>query len=443
MLVLLTNCSLRGRSGTEMVTIDLALGLRRRGHQVAVFAPLIGSSAEILRDQGIVVTDRPKDLPWNPDIIHGHHNHVLAAALATFPHVPALFVCHSSNYWFDGPLLLSRVRRFCAVDEACRARLVAEVGCEKEEIELLLNSVDTSLFSERAPLPAKPRRALLLAKNTEHISAVRAAVQEAGLELDEIGSVFGSEVNDLHDRLKQYDLVFATARMAIEALAVGCAVVVVDGRGLAGLVTSSTVDDWRCNNFGLRLLIREPTKEAIVAEIDRYDAHDAAFVSHRIRDVASLAIHLDRVEVIHRDIVGAPRNLPDPVGDLRALGSFVAQWLLRLGEGMIPENFDTLLAANKFAAEHCAVVEDNVSLRRQLDCSHARANSLEHENATQRQFIDERVDTLNRESMVLRQTLQAQVDALFCENASLRQTLRSPLNVMRLYAGVVRRRFFS
>ncbi|HKG96679.1 MAG TPA: glycosyltransferase [Pyrinomonadaceae bacterium] len=407
MRVLATNCSLRGRSGTEMVTIDLALGLSRRGHEVAVFAPLVGRSAEILRDEGIVVTDRPPDLAWNPDIIHGHHNHVLAAALAFFPEVPALFVCHSSNYWFDGPPLLPRVRRFCSVDEACRARLIAEVGCEKEAIELLPNAVDLDLFSPRGRLPAKPRRALLLTKNTEHISAVRAAVREAGLELDEIGSVFNREVNDLHDRLKQYDLVFATARMALEALAVGCAVVVVDGRGLAGLVTSSTVDDWRLNNFGLRLLIHGPTKETILSEIGRYDPHDAALVSHRIRDVASLATHLDRVEAIHRDIVDEPRNPPDPTRDLRALGSFVAQWLRRLGEGMIPENFDTLLAANKFVAEHCAIVEDNGSLRQQLECSHSRVDSLEN------------------------------------ENAMLRQTLRSPLHVMRLYAGAIRRSLFG
>ena len=134
MRVLTTNSSLRGRSGTEIVTIDLALGLRRRGHEVAVFAPLLGRSAEILRDQGIIIADRPEDLPWKPDVVHGHHNHVLAAALAYFPDVPALFVCHSSIYWFDGPLLLPRVRRFCSVDEACRDRLIAEVGCEKEAI---------------------------------------------------------------------------------------------------------------------------------------------------------------------------------------------------------------------------------------------------------------------------------------------------------------------
>jgi hypothetical protein len=414
MRVLVTNCSLRGRSGTEIVTIDLALGLSSRGHEIAVFAPMVGRSAEILRNQGIVVTDRPEELPWKPDIIHGHHNHVLAAALAYFPDVPALFVCHSSIYWFDGPLLLPRVRRFCSVDEACRARLVTEVGCEKEAIELLPNAVDLDLFSPRPPLPARPRRALLLTKNTAHIAAVRAAAQETGLELDEIGGPFGAEVDDLHARLGHYDVVFATARMALEALAVGCAVVVVDGRGLAGLATSSLVDEWRRNNFGLRLLTREPTKEAIMTEIGRYDAHDAALTSRRIRDVASLSTHLDRVEAIHRDIVATPGALADATADLRALGKFVAQWLRRLGEGMIPENFDNLLAANKFASEHHAVLEENATLRAQLECLHTQVGTLKRE-----------VDALNRETVMLR------------------DIIRSPLKLMRLYASVGRQRLFS
>ncbi len=407
MRVLATNCSLRGRSGTEIVTIDLALGLSGRGHEIAVFTPLIGRSADVLRNRGIVVTDRPEDLPWKPDIIHGHHNHVLAAALACFPEAPALFVSHSSNYWFDGPPLLPCVRRFFAVDEACRTRLIAEVGCEKEEIGLLPNAVDLELFSPRPPLPAKPQRALLLTKNTAHVAAVRAAALQAGLEMDEIGSPFGREVEDLHARLGQYDLVFATARMALEALAVGCAVVVVDGRGLAGLVTLPLVNEWRSNNFGLRLLTRAPTVEAIATEIGRYDARDAALVSNRIRDTASLSIYLDRVEAIHRELVATPGNLPDATADLRAVGRFIAQWLRRLGEGTIPENFDELLAANKFAGEHRAVVEENAVLRAKLH------------------------------------SLYAQVDALNLEAGMQRDILRSPFKLMRFYADAARRRLFA
>ena len=407
MRVLVTNCSLRGRSGTEIVTIDLALGLSGRGHEIAVFAPLLGPRADILRHRGIVVTDRPEELPWKPDIIHGHHNHVLAAALACFPDVPALFVCHSSNYWFDGPPLLPRVRRFYAVDEACRTRLAAEAGCANEDIELLPNAVDLDLFSPRTPLPARPRRALLLTKNSEHIQAVRAAAQDAGLELDEIGSPFGNEVDDLHARLRTFDIVFATARMALEAIAVGCAVVVVDGRGLAGLATLAKVNEWRSSNFGLRLLTREPTREAIVAEILRYDAHDARQASNRIRDIASLSTYLDQVEIIYRKIVAAPPSHPDAAADLRAFGRFAGQWLRRLGEGMIPENFDKLLAANKFAGEHRAIVEENAALRAELESFHAQ------------------MEVLNREA------------------AMQRDILRSPLKLLRFYADAARRRLLA
>jgi hypothetical protein len=269
---------------------------------------------------------------------------------------------------------------------------------------------------------------LLLTKNTAHVPAVRAAAQETGLELDEIGSPFGREVDDLHARLGHYDVVFATARMALEALAVGCAVVVVDGRGLAGLATLPLVDEWRANNFGLQLLTREPTREAIVTEIGRYDAHDAALVSRRIRDVASLSTHLDHMEAIYRDVVATPRSLPDAKADLRAVGRFVAQWLRRLGEGMIPENFDTLLAANKFAGEHRALVEGNATLRAQNTALQAQNAMLQAKNTTlgaQLECLHTRVDALNRETVMLR------------------DIIRSPLKLMRLYARVARQRLLA
>ncbi|SEN84573.1 glycosyltransferase [Bradyrhizobium sp. OK095] len=365
MRVLVTNCAMRGRSGSEIVTIDLASGLQRRGHEVAVFAPLLGSNAEILRRRGVLVTDRPEDVPWIPDVIHGHHNHVLTSALACFPETPGLFVCHSTAYWFDGPPRLPRVKRLCAVDEACRARLVAETGCPSDDVVLLMNAVDTDLFVPRGRLPERPARALLLTKNTEHIAAVRDAARGSGLVLDEVGSAFGREIDDLHAQLRNYDLVFATARMALEALAVGCAVVVVDGRGLAGLATAATVDAWRVRNFGVSVLTRAVTADAISAEIARYDAADAMKVSERIREVATLSAYLDQVEALHREVAALPRDV-NSREDLRATGSFAAQWLRRLGEGTIPENFDTLLAANEFAAEHGAVVDENARLRGEI-----------------------------------------------------------------------------
>ncbi len=157
---------------------------------------------------------------------------------------------------------------------------------------------------------------------------MRAAANKAGLSLDELGPAVGRVVDDLHNRLATYDLVFTSGRMALEALAVGCAVVLCDGEGRAGLVTSDQVDSWRRDNFGRQIMTRSPTAAALLAEIARYDAADAAAVGARIRGTAALSAHLLRVEDIYRDIVA---NWTCTSDDLRrhseALATFIASWL--------------------------------------------------------------------------------------------------------------------
>ena len=274
MRILITNFYLKGRTGTERVTVELALGLRRRRHDVAVFSPLIGGPADELRSEGVVAVDLA-GLPWRPDIIHGHHNVVLAIAMLRFAQTPALLVSHHPEFWIEGPLPISGVRRIFAVSEACRERLIATGGHQAAEIDLLLNAVDLERFRLRDALPQRPLRALVLTKNRNHLPAVRTAATAAGLDLDELGSGTGVVVDDLHLRLQKYDIVFATGRMALEALASGCAVVVCDERGIAGLVTSDVVDLWRRHNFGQRLLDRPTTIARLLSEIARYNSEDA------------------------------------------------------------------------------------------------------------------------------------------------------------------------
>ncbi|MEH2470422.1 glycosyltransferase involved in cell wall biosynthesis [Nitrobacteraceae bacterium AZCC 2161] len=354
MRILITNCALRGRSGTEIVTMEMAVGLQRRGHEIAILSPLLGPSADQMRLAGIFVTDTVEQIPWTPHVIHGHHNHVFAAALCWFPSTPALFVCHSSQFWFDGPFLIDRVKRVFAVDEACRDRLIKGAVGNKGAVELLLNAIDLDCFLPRCPLPLVPRRALVLTKNVGHIDLIRQAAFSTSLQLDEINVATGPAIENLSDCLTQYDIVFATARMALEALAVGCAVVVVDGRGLAGMVTSSNVDRWRRNNFGIRLLDETPTVASLIREISLYDPVDAANVARHIRKIASLSEYLDKVEEAHTQIAGQGSAT---AADLAQIGIFISMWLRRLGEGIIPENFDSLIAANEFSRIHEAVVK--------------------------------------------------------------------------------------
>ena len=73
-------------------------------------------------------------------------------------------------------------------------------------------------------------------------------------------------------------LVFAKGRAALEALAVGCAVVLCDAAGCGPLVTAADFDRLRPQNFGFRTLTEPVLTEGLLAQIERYDPEDAARV---------------------------------------------------------------------------------------------------------------------------------------------------------------------
>jgi hypothetical protein len=148
---------------------------------------------------------------------------------------------------------------------------------------VILNGVDLSRFVARAPLPRKPKAALMLTKNLRHQRLVRAACTKAGLTLDEFGPATLQMSDQIEKVLPRYDIVFATARMALEAAAVGCAVVVADGRGFAGMLRSENLGKWRRLNFGVGLLTAPITAAALDSAITAYDAADAAEVCRCLR----------------------------------------------------------------------------------------------------------------------------------------------------------------
>jgi glycosyl transferase family 4 len=301
--VLLVTIILIGRTGTEVVCCETARGLRRRGHEVAIYAQQDGPTADGLRAEGFHVTTDLATLTSTPDVIQANQTYPLLEAIGRFPAVPAISVCHDATVWFSEPIDLPSIRRHVAVDFASRDRIANRFPHLGERIAILNNAVDLERFQPRAALPPRPRRALVLAKQTNCLAAIRAACRQRGIPVETVGPAVTEEVSDLASRLREHDLVFASARGALEAAAVGCAVIAVDGRGLAGLVTSRNVSWWRENNFGMRVLTRPLRPELIVAEIDRYDAADARLACEFIRRHASLELALDRLEGLHRDVI--------------------------------------------------------------------------------------------------------------------------------------------
>lgn len=284
--VLITNLIVANFSGSEAVVELLADALKRTGHEPLIFAPALGPQAERMRARGHIVVDRLANLPSRPDVMHLQHVTPALMALAAFPDVPAVFTSHSAVVEIEAPRPHPQITRFVAVDDFCRARALKR-NIPPGRISVILNAVDMARFLPREPLPARPKTALMLTKTWEQQELVRKACARAGLALDELGPATGEVSDQLEKVLPRYDIVFATARMALEAAVVGSAVVVADGRGFAGMLRSDNLDAWRRLNFGIGLLTAPVTSAALDAAIAAYDAADAAKVCARLRATAS------------------------------------------------------------------------------------------------------------------------------------------------------------
>jgi hypothetical protein len=309
--ILFTNNTLDRRAGTELYTLDLARRLLARGHRPIAFTTDLGPVAEELRKATIPVIDDPAKLAEPPDVIHAQHHLEALIALLSFPGVPAVFVCHGWLPWEETPLVFPRIARYVAIDEPCRDRLELEAGIAHDKIELFLSFVDLARFRPRPSLPARPARALVFsnqASEATFLPAVREACSQRGIELDVAGWAAGKVADRPEEMLPAYDLVFAKARCALEALAVGSAVILCDQSGAGPLVTSAELDRLRPLNFGVRTLANPASADLLGREIDRYDAADAARVSERIRAEAGLEATVDRYVDLYERILAESRS---------------------------------------------------------------------------------------------------------------------------------------
>jgi hypothetical protein len=307
--VLIATYEATSRSGTDLYTRDLALALLRRGWQPVVYATALGLVAQELREATIPVTDDITSIGAPPDVIHGHHHLETLTALARFPGVPALFVCHDGLTWHSTPPHTARIGVYVAVDRNCRDRVVMEHGVPETSIRLLQNAVDLSRFRRRPSLPATPRRAVIFSNNAlpdAFGATIRDVCEKRGISLDIIGIKANTATDCPESALLNYDLVFAKARCALEGAATGAAVIICDSLGLAGMLTTRDLDAMRQLNFGMRLLQRPITQETIGTEIDRYDAADAGRVTDSVRGIAGIDLLAEQFIELYDELRASP-----------------------------------------------------------------------------------------------------------------------------------------
>ena len=330
--ILITNSTLSHRCGTELYVRDIALGLLARGHSPVAFSTTLGEVARELRRGNVPVVDDLDALDGWPDIIHGHHHLETTIASLRFPNAPVISFCHGVAPWEELPAQLPTVLRYVAVDLPCRDRLVRECGVPAEKVSLLFNFVDLKRFGRRGPLPDRPRRALVFsnaASEQTQLPSIRKACARRGIALD-VAGLATRALEAPEETLGQYDLVFAKARAAMEAMASGCAVVLCDSPGAGPMVTSGEFERLRELNFGLRALLLPLRAEQIGSQIDRFDAADATHVRDLMRANGDMERRLDELLELYATVLGAARSAPDPDALTAAAGRYLQSLLPRI-----------------------------------------------------------------------------------------------------------------
>lgn len=353
--ILITTLELDTRRGVQNVSRDLAVGLRNAGHAPVVYARKSGPVADDLRAAGFQVETNVQAIEGSFDVIHGHHLVACSPALARYPETPAVFVCHDNASWFDAAPRLPNIRQYAAVSESLVDRVAFDAGLDRSSIALILNGVDTARFAPGAAPPRKPARALAFAKNEDHIAIIREACARRKIAVDFVGAATGVNLEDPSKILPTYDLVFASALSALEAMSCLRPVIVCDGRGMAGMVDRKRYEAWRPQNFGLAILNAPLSIERMLAEIDRFDVAESQHVGERVRQEAGIAPWIARyVDFYHKAM-----ETPPPSSQAWAL-----QWAQHL-ERWTPR-----------AVEHWSWADDRQTLTNEIRRLRAGADEL-------------------------------------------------------------------
>lgn len=330
MRILLTNVRLEERAGSELYVADMARWLRDHGHQPVVYSARLGSVADEIRREAIPVVSDLAGLSEAPDIIHAQHHLATMSALATFPLVPAVAFCHGWIPWEESPARHPAIRRYVAVGQDTRERLVTEGGVPPDIVRVVPNFVDLDRFRPRGPLPERPRRALVFSNNAHPggwFDTVQAACQERDIEVDVVGLGFGKPIAEPEHVLPAYDLVFAKGRSALEAMAVGAAVILCDVEGCGPLVTTTEFERLREGNFS-HAVLRQPHIGPFLGEqIDCYDVAKAADTSRIVRFTLGRERVAPTLLELYEEAIAEVQTSPHTMAEARAAEQQYLRWL--------------------------------------------------------------------------------------------------------------------
>jgi O-antigen biosynthesis protein len=241
MRILLTNRALAARGGSESYLETIAPELRRLEHEVVLYAPQCGELAESLRAAGFRVVDSVSDIPDDLDVIHGQHRDAVARVRSRFPSTPLVYASHSWFIPLEEPVAELAASAYLTFNDRTFARLAAHEGIQRHQIVRLTQPVTvTHGHSARTPIRPQVERVAVVSRNLiARTAELRDACDRLGLHLTLVGAL-GAESRDARTEMMSADVVVAIGRTALEAMALGRAVLIADESTVSGWMTAES-----------------------------------------------------------------------------------------------------------------------------------------------------------------------------------------------------------
>lgn len=385
--ILITHRDLSEPGGSEWFTIEMALAMHQRGHDVRVHAPGGADGAGLLKSRGIHVDTTLDTVPWTPDIIHGQHHLQAFSTLVSFTTAPMLYYSHGSFPWVEHPPLHGRIYRYAVMSKGMMEGMETFYGIPRHKVAAIGNYVDLNRFTRVRNAHGRPTCALLFGNNIfspQQLAEIELACSESGIRLDKMGRPFGNSSRCPQSSLADYDIVFAIGRCAIEAMASGCAVIPVSPELACSLVTPDNFDHLAASNFAPRHYSPEAMlrKEWIKHQIAAFDPVSAAEVTGRVRGEFGMDKAADALENLYFETVAlhkkaGPRPAADELLDMK-------RYLAWIG----PET--DRLWANAWNVAHAQIALEGISRQ-------AEELARCHENITR--LTDQKKDALTNLSL--------------------------------------------
>ncbi|MDB5079370.1 MAG: hypothetical protein JWP00_1294 [Chloroflexi bacterium] len=288
--ILFTNNTLDNLAGSELYIYDLAREYKRRGLQVTCFTLKPGKISERLEKVGIRTTGDLSSVT-DVDLIHAHHRLEFKLAAAYFPQVPLVHASLGPNHPYERPtggkaIITCNI----AISQLIKRILIEHEGICPGKIEVVPNFVNLERFSATRRIEKKPKRVLLLSNYFKEEEAVRKACEAAGgLELTWIGAA-STPVWEVEKYIEQADIIVGKGQSALQAMAMGRAVVVFGPIYSDGLVTAENFEAMAACNFnGMSAMLEQdvpPQKMGVVelaAEFNKFDRDSAEALRDRVR----------------------------------------------------------------------------------------------------------------------------------------------------------------